>query len=172
MKRSLGFLISSFCIVACTAIPCLAKEWRGIVPLRSTRSDVIKLLGNPTHALWNYREYFMFDNERVRFEWIDPTCVKKYPIELDTEVRSSDLVLNISVTPKKPFPLEELGLPSDKFYFMDCFGRDDCTFMDFDGGFAYSTTKDGVTGLSYSATAKEFEAWIQEHKSCQSSRQF
>ena len=33
------------------ATVCVAKEWRGIVPLRSTRADVERLLGTPTQAL-------------------------------------------------------------------------------------------------------------------------
>jgi hypothetical protein len=44
MKRSL--LIAS-CLLLLGANSILAKSWRGIVPLRSTRADVQKLLGKP-----------------------------------------------------------------------------------------------------------------------------
>jgi hypothetical protein len=39
------------------ATACLAKEWRGIVPLRSTRADVERLLGTPTQRLGDVYYY-------------------------------------------------------------------------------------------------------------------
>lgn len=168
--------ISLVCLwlTLCLGTPCLAKEWRGIVPLHSTRADVIKLLGEPKHLQWDSRDYFILEAETVTFQWIDPTCKKKFPVEPDSKVAPDDLVLNISVTPKKPFPVEELHLPPLKLYMMDCLGGANgtggCIFMDDEEGFAYSTSKEGVTSHSYGSPAKEYEAWMQEHSACKSSR--
>ncbi len=39
----------------CTEV--LGKSWRGIEPLRSTRADVLRILGKPTNSL-RYSDYF------------------------------------------------------------------------------------------------------------------
>ena len=41
-----------------------AKEWRGIVPLQSTRQDVTRLLGNPSDAN-SIRANYSLENEDV-----------------------------------------------------------------------------------------------------------
>ena len=171
MRLCARILTRSLCLVACGAFPCSAKEWRGIVPLHTTRSEVIKLLGQPTHLLWDYRDYFIRGDEIIRFEWIDPTCARKCPVEPDSEVRPDDLVLSISVTLKKPIPIDELHLSSDKFYLMNCLGNTGCTHWDLDGGFSFRTTKNGVTGHAYGPATNEFKAWLEAHKACQASRE-
>jgi hypothetical protein len=182
MSLILRTFVGCLCSTLCLCISCLAKEWRGIVPLHSTRSDVIKLLGEPKHLQWDYRDYFFLDAEWVTFQWVDPTCRRKLPVEPDSEVRPDALVLNISVTPKKPFPVEELHLPPHKdelnfplgdFSLIDWIGDTDdgdgSIVMDSEEGFSFSTSKEGVTGHSYYPTAREYKAWMQEHSGCQSS---
>ena len=146
-----------------------AKSWRGIEPLKSTRSDVIKLLGNPTHLQWNYRDYFILENETVTFSWIDPTCAKKFPVQPDSEITSDDLVLSISVAQKTPIQLKELQLNDSVVYFADCFGGG-CTFIDDKSGFMYHESKGEVTSHSYYPTNEEFKTWKEGHSTCQSSR--
>jgi hypothetical protein len=174
MIRIIRISVACLCLSLYSGIPCHAKEWRDIVPLHSTRSDVIKLLGEPTHLQWDYRDYFILDTETVTFQWIDPTCKRKFPVEPDSEIRPDDLVLNISVTPKKSLPEDELRLPPLKLYLTSCIGGANgtggCIFMDNEEGFAYSTSKDGVTGHSYGPPAKEYETWMQQHSACRSSR--
>jgi hypothetical protein len=50
-----------------------AKEWRGIVPLHSTRSDVEKLLGTPAIARDNFATYVL-DHEKVTFDYAVGRC--------------------------------------------------------------------------------------------------
>jgi hypothetical protein len=170
MKDKVRVFIGCLCLILCSAISCFAKEWRGIVPLHSTRSDVIKILGKPTHGVWNYQEIFDLENERVGIEWIDPTCVRKYPIEPDSEVQPTDLVLTISVFPKKPISSTALELnPKTLFTTVGCHLPDGPCTLCSDDGFCFTTEKDGVTRIYYSATSDEFKAWMQEHKTCQPS---
>src|SRR3954467_13912107 len=49
MKIIFSLLISLIAAVV-SANACLAKEWRGVVPLRSTRADVERLLGAPKQS--------------------------------------------------------------------------------------------------------------------------
>ncbi len=170
MRHVVRVTVGCLCLILYSAMSCFAKEWRGIVPLKSTRSDVIKLLGEPKHLLWDYRDYFILEAETVTFTWIDPTCVRKYPVEPDKEVQLGDLVLSVSVIPKTPLPRDEFHSSPLKFYSMSCLGNSGCIFMDNEEGFSYSTSKDGITGLSYGPTAEEYKVWMQEHKACRSTR--
>ena len=87
-----------------------ARDWRGIVPLRTTRLEVIRLLGQPKRSQTTKIEYFDLGDKEVTINWIDPTCQKQYPIEADVTVRPEDLVLNISVFPREPIPLKDFNL--------------------------------------------------------------
>lgn len=83
-----------------------AKEWRWIIPLKSTRSDVKRLLGEATDL-----NFYKFDTERA---WIfyNPggltgnDCISKSP---------KDVVTRISVSPNDIFLLESLNLDLTKF---------------------------------------------------------
>jgi hypothetical protein len=154
-----------------TSVSTFAKEWRGIVPLQSTRADVIRLLGSPRHLQWDYRDYFEIENAVVTFTWIDPTCLRKYPIQPDSSIQPQDVVLSISIGLKKPIAVPELHLPDGKFYFGDCLGHRggdswSCTYLDCEDGFGYGETKAGVTSLSYFASADAFDAWLRTHSAC------
>src|SRR6266849_4384328 len=46
--NTLRRIVLSFLLLLTGAVTSLAKEWRGIVPLHSTRADVERLLGVPT----------------------------------------------------------------------------------------------------------------------------
>jgi hypothetical protein len=43
--KTINILLSSISIVLFMAVSSQAEEWRGIVPLRSTRADVERMLG-------------------------------------------------------------------------------------------------------------------------------
>ena len=169
MKHGARILINIFFLIVCASVTCIAKEWRDIVPLLSTRADVIKLLGNPTHSLEDSQEYFVLENETVKFEWIDPTCVRKYPIESENEVRPDDLVLSITVVPKTPMSQVTIYLPSA--YVTICLANISCTYITFDGDVAVHAAKGVITDICYGPTDKEFKAWLQRHSACQESPQ-
>jgi len=171
MNHPIRTTIGCLCLLVLSTISCLAKEWRGIVPLHSTRSDVLSLLGNPKHSQLDYSEYFEVNGDKVTFEWIDPTCHRQYPVYPDQDVQPQDLVLNISVSLKRAISLDELGETPSKIYMMHCSGNNWCVFWDEKEGFAYTTSELGVTGLSYSPTKEEFKEWSEEHQGCVSSRQ-
>ena len=80
----------------------LAKEWRGITPLRSTRGDVVRLFNQCSGP--NPGCEFTFGDEEVRIEFSgDSTsnlhgCVSTLP---------SDTVLLIEISPKKALRLND-----------------------------------------------------------------
>lgn len=171
MKLSIKMVICLLSLIIGSGPTCIADEWHGIVPLHSTRDDVIKLLGPPRHVQWDYRDYFEVENGIVTLEWIDPGCLRKYPVEPAKTIQLDDLVLNISVRLIEPVVASTLRLPEDSFYFMDCIGSGagrSCIFMR--DGFSYATSREGVTSLSYGPTQKSFKEWKENHRGCISSR--
>jgi hypothetical protein len=80
-----------------------AKDWRGIVPLRSTRADVFRLFGKCSNVTPSCE--FTFKNENVHIEFSGNatsnlhTCSKKL---------RPDTVLLIEVTPQKALEFKEL----------------------------------------------------------------
>jgi hypothetical protein len=82
-----------------------AKEWRGIVPLRSSRADVVRLHGqcaNPEESCHFYSAgdgevYIVFSS---RDEYVED-CVKQLPL---------GVVMNIRVTPMTEVRLSDLGV--------------------------------------------------------------
>jgi hypothetical protein len=86
-----------------------AKEWRGIVPLQSTREDVTRLLGNPSdantiRANYSFQKedaYIVFSDEESKQE-----CVRKLP---------AGTVLLIQIRPKGDLSLVEFHFEDSKF---------------------------------------------------------
>lgn len=82
-----------------------AKEWRGIVPLASTREDVIRIFKqcNDTNPSCDFR----LDNAKVHIEFsgASPSQIHKCSKQL-----RPDTVLLIEVTPGKALNLKEIGI--------------------------------------------------------------
>jgi hypothetical protein len=96
MRRISRILTGCLCLILYPALTCSAKEWHGIVPLHTTRAEVIKLLGTPKHTYTNLEHFDVADDE-VMIYWIDPTCERPYAseeYEAQDDVRPGDLVLN------------------------------------------------------------------------------
>jgi hypothetical protein len=82
-----------------------AKDWRGIVPLQSTRATVVQMLGEGVDSK-NPGTSYNLDNENVFFAYSRndsrlPDCIRHL---------ATDLVLTITVSPKVEVSLEFLGL--------------------------------------------------------------
>jgi hypothetical protein len=93
----------AFVLVICVALlPVLcissrAKEWRGIVPLHSTRTDVERLLGLPKTDRSDTIVYET-DEERISIEFSKGPC----NVEFSSWNVSAGTVISIWVTPKLP----------------------------------------------------------------------
>jgi hypothetical protein len=98
-----------FVFLILLATPTLGKEWRGLVPLHSTRADVVERFGIG-HDERNIR--YDLENEVVHFFYTygrcDPTISSGWDVPPDT-------ILEINVTPKKKLLISELGIDKSKF---------------------------------------------------------
>jgi len=81
-----------------------AKEWRGIVPLHSTRSDVIRLLGSPN---LDYDRYEL-DDGTVSILYSDGPCKTGWDVPKDT-------VIDIMFQPDDDLTLSDLRLDLSKY---------------------------------------------------------
>lgn len=102
-----------------------AKEWQGVVPLRSTRKDVDRLLGPPSRqTTWD--AFYHVKDASVLVTFSEGNC-NKWPVDWDVPAGT---VQEIHVYPSEDIPLSELKLDKGRFretfdvhhrfiYFMD-----------------------------------------------------
>jgi hypothetical protein len=141
-----------------------AKDWRGLVPLHSTRADVEKLLGEPppppadgtrTYTLSKARSIYFLDEGEVYIVFAEEEvgaaveCSGKIP---------SGTVLMIQVTPKKEMTLNELRIDEKRFRKFDPSQPPDIGFMvyvDDEEGMAVRTQDGKVQEIYYIASGAD-----------------
>jgi len=97
-------LLISFVLIVAFVSVCQAKEWRGIVPLRSTRADVERLLGKPNTK----DDRYLIENEEADVFYSKGLCANGWNVPKDT-------VIFIGVTFKQGRRLGELNLDLTKY---------------------------------------------------------
>ena len=107
-----------------------AKEWRGIVPLESTRADVERLLGVQQSSKW--ASYYNLSREIVVFHFQSQSCDGDM-FGLGWNVPAGTVV-GIGIIPKGEHRKEEYSLPSNS------------SVQDSGGGFIYYS--DNAAGVS------------------------
>lgn len=127
-----------------------AKEWRGIVPLQSTRDDVIRLFGeSPTGGAYGYE----FENERVffQYQYPDNQCGQKWGhwnVPLYT-------VLEVTVYPKNKIVFADLGLNMSKYKKSLTCMPGSFHYFNAEEGINYSVDEGIVSQIAYLPTAKD-----------------
>jgi hypothetical protein len=87
------------------------NSWRGIVPLRSTRVDVEKLLGKPISSRYATFVYDS-DEERIDILYSAGKCVLSGSERWNVP---SDVVITIELRPKKSLLIQDLHLDPHKY---------------------------------------------------------
>jgi len=106
MKYTILRIVPIFVLCLYSAKLIQAKEWRGIVPLKSTRVDVERLLGKP-NSLGRYE----FDNERAYIDYATGCDQLKDCLCLVPK----DTVISIFVTLESDLKLSELKIDGSKY---------------------------------------------------------
>src|SRR5260370_28875918 len=107
----LSFLLSMSSI-------CSAKQWRGIVPLKSTRADVERILGRSANA---QLPIYYFPDQTIILKYSKYGCapvpvVDGWPTPpLEGWNVPPDTVLTVSINLKKQVPLNTLSFDLAKF---------------------------------------------------------
>ena len=109
LLRSLSLLV----LLLSSAEPSAAEQWRGIIPLKSTRADVDRLLGKPLPGNPDFLAKYKLRDEEVTINYAD----RKLCREADRcECLVPDgTVLDISVQPKRKVSFATLRIDQDKF---------------------------------------------------------
>src|SRR5437870_2358216 len=105
------FVLSCCCLLLIT-FAVRAESWRGIVPLRSTKTDVVRLLGDPSEAadkLLTYR----FPNETVFISLITDDTPSA-----NLRLLRPGTVDSIQVMPKNTLYVADLGLDEKRIHFI------------------------------------------------------
>ena len=100
-------LVTIFSLIAFTTI--YAKEWRGLVPLHSTRADIERL---PSIQLPDRYDaevgFYKLEQESITVRYITGKCIEGWNVPRNT-------ILWINVHPKQPVKLSDLNLDLSKF---------------------------------------------------------
>ena len=91
--------------------PAAVNSWQGLVPLRSKRAEVEQLLGPPKSSIGEIYQYDTSEN-RVSVSYTSDPCSVNGANSTGTV---TDVVLKISVSPKKVQLVQDLQLSNDKY---------------------------------------------------------
>jgi hypothetical protein len=183
--RSILFIVGICILILGLSETSFAKAWKGILPLKTTRAEVVKLLGPSTGTDEYQRAIFAHSDGIVKISWKRPDCVSKDFLWSDKEADDKALVYQITVEPKadlksieeyeKPEPpkeKEDIKTVYRRWLDQDvnCLmgeGSSSCSFSNDRTGFGYShSSKSGVTAIYYFATKEETEAFLSARQPC------
>lgn len=131
-----------------------AKDWRGILPMHSTRADVEALLGQPPPPLHPGRYNYSLDEGEVYIVFSDAEFFKG----LDCPSVRPGTVLMIRVTPKDQIPVSSFNLDEKTFTKFNPSQNSDLGyggFIDKKDGLVIRTFKGVVEELVYFAAASD-----------------
>jgi hypothetical protein len=153
LATRLVFLVLSLTIFAGSAH---AEPWRGIVPLKSTRSDIERLLGKPLPGSMSFYVTYKLESEEVRVRYADKSLCTRTD-ECECRV-ADDTVLNVVVRPKTTINFSALSLDQSKFQpIVNAENADNVAYSNSDAGLMYVISKrdDLVLYVQYGPTAKD-----------------
>jgi len=141
-----------------------AREWRGIVPLKSTRVDVERLLGVPLQSI-DSLSYYKLTNEIVVVHFQSDRCDSesgKFGYGWNVPIGT---VTNIAVLPRGSHRLDEYKVGND--FKVDDAGAGFIYHSDPAGGLTIETFNDRVTLVEYHAeTAQHTLQCPRVYKCC------
>jgi hypothetical protein len=135
---------------------CEAKDWRGITPLRSTKTDVVRLLG--TAVISNeVRSIYQLDDEEVYIVFSGNQFCNSPTIPRGT-------VLLVQITPRRNLSLLDLKVDRNKLREFSPSSQDPNWkgLIDEEAGLIIRSYKDKVDKVFYLASAKD-RALCQEY---------
>ena len=152
MKTTSFFL---FCSVLLVPSLSHAKEWNGILPLHSTRTDVERKLGGPDRATNQYASVYKTQNEVVFVLYASGSpCGPDGP---DAWKVPSGTVISITVRSNTELRLTDLHLDESKYKRTDNegLGPPYYYYTDDTEGVQIEVTQGRVMGITYFPSAKD-----------------
>jgi hypothetical protein len=160
-----GFLIACLTIFGSAQKPS-TTDWRGLSPLKSTRTDVERTLGRPDETLGNDTVTYRFPDRVVYFAFYsNPNCERQLPYTSWNV--TSDTLTAIDVT-FRPQPLvADTGIDLTKYKKIEAGGDllDRYNYFNADGSFVIEVGNNYLAAYHYRPGNK------QEHLRCEPSKQ-
>ena len=110
-------LVFATVLLFSSAATASANEWRGLVPMKSVREDVRKLLGEPAVEAVAY-EIYELSEETVWVEYVTYRCDGEVPMGCPTAPVCKlppHTVLDVAVRLRLPVPVAEIDLDLSTF---------------------------------------------------------
>jgi hypothetical protein len=144
------YLLFSSSLLLEFSMTVVSQEWRGIVPLHSTRNDVERLFGLSSYG-GGYA--YEFETERVffQYQYPDNQCGKIYR-QWDVPLNT---VLEVTVYPKNKLVFSSLKLAVNKFKKIKIHVPSGYRYLDEEVGLSYEVDNGLVTQISYRPSAKD-----------------
>jgi hypothetical protein len=158
----LSFLLTCFFFLLAVEVRS-SKDWRGLVPLKSTRADVERVLGPPKQNIDKKALTYYLSDVVVLINFSgNPKCQESLPY--DSWDVGPDTITGLAVMLKKHVPVSESGIDLTKF--KKARGASDIPdhfyYSHPEDGFAVEVQQDYVVGYIYRPTAN------QQNSSCRS----
>lgn len=152
--KNLRFVfLSGFLLLASNVAA--AKPWRGIIPLRSTRSDVRKLLGKPIIGGDGTIDLYELKEGRVRVMYARAPCEEGLPADWGNWRVAHDTVVNISIQLHLEIPVRALRIRNFKKYKWYTGASGATYYHDRVRGLEYQVQDGMVTAITYGPMAKD-----------------
>lgn len=138
-----------------TAESVAAKAWRGIVPLRSKRADVRRVLGIPLIGGVGSTELYEKEEGRIQVMYARHPCEQGLPADWGNWKVPRDTVVNISITLREHLKVADLkirDLARFKWYTDDSGAT---YYHDRGKGIEYQVQGEMVTAITYGPMARD-----------------
>jgi len=154
-KINVGFVCVATLLL--TARVTQAKEWRGVVPLHSSRADAERLFGQSRSDYWQYD----FEEERAHITYADGQCEEGLPGGWNVP---KDTVIEIYTVPKKDLKLSDVLTPGKDYRQIRAAHTQHIYYVDAEEGVRYTVMGGMVQSISYIPSAKDNSLSCGEYK--------
>jgi hypothetical protein len=156
MNNSKGHILFLIvCLLAGIAEPVFAKPWRGIVPLRSRRADVRRVLGKPMIGTDGAIELYEKKEGRIQVRYALKPCEQGLPADWGNWKVTRDTVVNISITLHEEIPITDLGIRNIERYKWYTGESGATYYRDERRGIEYQVQDEMVTAIAYGPTIRD-----------------
>ena len=131
------------------------KPWRGIVPLRTTRAQVRKLLGKPMIGGYGAIDLYELPEGRVHIMYARQACEEGLPADWGNWRVPRDTVVNISIHLHQEIPLRSLHIRNIERYKWYTGDSGATYYHDRVRGLEYQVQEGMVTAITYGPAARD-----------------
>jgi hypothetical protein len=165
-KNMYSLALKMLCLalfVMCITVDLQAKEWRGIIPLKSKRADVERLFGKE-----NEWKRYQFENERAYIFYSQAPCGMKGVTEVTEKCRClipEGTVVSINVTPEESRKFSSLNRNKREFQ-KEFVLPGMYEYSDLTEGVRYTVDerRDQIVEIEYLPSAKDCEDLVKRDK--------